>query len=183
MIKSINLIIIYPLLINLIIIFLLITPSKLNKFHPISLIFILIILTSIISLKINYIYKSWLSFILFLTIIGGLIVIFLYITRLTNNELFFLNIKIIFINFLKIIFIVILIYLIYYNLNIFFFNSNLNKSFYNYIFIWDLNNINFLYKKIYNKSTIFIIFYLYYSIIIIINICSNYKSPLRQNIF
>lgn len=182
MIKTfINPIILTPLIFNLLLILLIINFSKINKFHPISFIIILILVTFLISLKINFIIKSWFPIILFLIIIGGLIVIFIYITRLTNNELFFFNFKLILINIIKISPLIILIIIIYIYINeqiytnIDLFNrSNLKFSY------WDQNNINIIYKIFYNKSTIFIMLYLYYSIICIINICSNFKLPLRQ---
>lgn len=178
-----NIIIIFPIIINLIIIILLIFPFKNNKFHPISLIFILIILTFLVCFKINLLIKSIISFILFLIIIGGLIVIFMYITRLANNELFSFNLKNFIININKItpIILLLLITTLIYKQIIF---INLIESF-------NLNNwseinykyINIIYKEINNNSSYFIIIYLYYSIICIINICYKLKAPLRQILF
>lgn len=184
MIKSINYrLIIFPLILNIIIIILIIIPSKINKFHPIILIFLLIIITLLISIKINFIYNSWLSFILLLIIIGGLIVIFIYITRLTNNELFYFNIKLILLNFLKITPILILFYFIYNQYKFNRFNIQDSWIITKYAYLYNQININIIYIKFNNKSTFFIIIYLYYSIICIINICYKFKSPLRQLIY
>lgn len=178
--KSLNLIIFTPIILNFFIIFIILSSSK-NKSHPFLLLLILITLTLLISIKINFTYKSWLSFILFLIIIGGLIVIFMYITRLINNELFKSNYKIIILNILKILPLIIIIILILYYSNNLISNSNYQDSWSKTLtFLTDQININLIYKKFFNKSTIFIIFYLYYAIICIINICFKFQAPLRQ---
>lgn len=184
MIKFINFIILIPLIFNLIIILIIIIPSKINNFHPISFLIILILLTLIICLKINFIYKSWIPFILFLIIIGGLIVIFIYITRLANNNFFNFNLKLLIINIIKILPIILLLIslIILFKLLIFNFHFesfNLN----NFIILKNQINLNIIYKELNNKSSYFIILYLYYSIICIINICYKFKAPLRQILF
>lgn len=187
MIKPLNRLILFtPLILNISLIYLIILASKIKKIHPLTLMLILILLTFIITLQINCTFTSWLPFILFLTIIGGLIIIFIYITRLTNNELFTINLKLILKNILKTLPILLIIIFIYY------FNTNrytiINKQ-YNWLTNFSYNtsnqnnNINILYINFYNKSTLFLILYLYYSIICIINICSKFKAPLRQTLF
>lgn len=174
-------ILILPIIFYISIILIIINPSKINKFHPITLIIILIIIRFLICLKINFLKKSIISFILFLIIIGGLIVIYIYITRLANNELFSFNYKFIKINFYKILPTIFILLIIFFSAQ-YIFNYpiesfNIFESNYNYKFI------NILYKEQYNKLTFFIIIYLYYSIICIINICYKFKAPLRQLIF
>lgn len=166
----------YPIILNIIIIIILSSPSKNNKFNPINLILILILLTILISLKINYYTNSWRSFTLFLIIIGGLIIIFIYITRIANNELFKFNYKVLLINSIKILPLIFIIFIL--NLNLY--DWNRSNTWYNF----NINNIslNFseIYIKPYNNNTYFIINYLFYSIICIINICYKFKLPLRQ---
>lgn len=184
MIKSISLIILnLPLILNFCLIILLLIPIKYYNFHPIKFLTILIFLIFLISLKINILFNSWIIFIFPLIIIGGLIIIFIYITRLTNNNLFKINYNNIFINFIKfIILIIIFIYMcIYYNWNLNsqdLWNSQLNnlEENNNEIKINELFNFNKL-------SILFLIIYLYFSIIIIINICYKLKRPLRQIYF
>lgn len=176
------LILITPLIINFIIILLIIIPSKINKFSPINLIIILITITFLICFKINLFIKSLIPFILFLIIIGGLIIIYIYITSLSNNEFSSFNLKILLINILKILpFIIIFLIFIYKSSHLIINKNNLiylNSE----LILISKNNIylNIIYKEFNNKSSFYIILYLYYSIICIINICYKLKAPLRQ---
>lgn len=182
MIKSLLNLNFSPILFNIFIIIIISFPSKNNKFNPITLTFILILLTLLISIKIYLIINSWRPYILFLIIIGGLIIIFIYITSLTNNELFSIHFKYILLNIIKIlplIFIFLYLWLINFlpneanNSNIWFNNIFINY----YLNFYELNSSN-----IYENS-LFIINYLFFSIICIINICYKLKSPLRQLFF
>lgn len=180
MIKT-NFLIFFPLFFNSIIFLIIILPSKSYKFHPINFIIILIILTFFISCFINFLFKSWISYFLFLTIIGGIIIIFLYIIRLINNNILSFN----FINL--IFFFIKLIIFSFFFLLIINCLTNLSLTWNNFEF-WKISN--FLEKKnelnlrnlYFNKksSILFLINYLFFSIICIINICYKFKSPLRQ---
>lgn len=170
----------WPIILNLILIILINYPSPSNK-SPIFILIILIRLTLLITFKINLILYSWIPFFIFLTIIGGLIVIYIYITSLANNELFSININNFIINFIK-LFLIFSIY-IYINLKnneINLFNIINSISWINTNLNFNLNLFNTLYKENYNKSTYFIIIYLYFRIICIIKICLKFKAPLRQ---
>nr|YP_009740911.1 NADH dehydrogenase subunit 6 [Euthystira luteifemora]QID03925.1 NADH dehydrogenase subunit 6 [Euthystira luteifemora] len=60
---------------------------KLN--HPMSMMMFIIIQTIIIGLITGTMMESfWLSYILFLTFLGGMLVLFIYITSISSNELF-----------------------------------------------------------------------------------------------
>lgn len=48
----------YPLILNILILMLISIPIKFNNFHPLKIIIILILLTFLIFLKINFIIKS-----------------------------------------------------------------------------------------------------------------------------
>lgn len=182
MIKQLSLILIFlPIIFNLIIILILIFPSKINNFHPITLLIILIIITLIICLKINFLIYSWIPIILFLIIIGGLIIIFIYITSLRNNEFFNINFNFFLINLIKILPLIILIIYLIIIFNFILLNFNFESfNLFNFLNNKYYNIINILYKEIYNKTSYFIILYLYFTIICIINICYKFKAPLRQ---
>lgn len=173
-----------PIILNLILLILTLIPRKFNKPHPLNIIIILIFTTTLITININIIYKSWINYITFLTIIGGLIIIFIYITSIANNEFFLIKLKNILINLIKFLpFILICLLLI---------NLLSNEIFYNPQDLWNKNfniieeknelNISNLYN--FNKYILlFIINYLFFSIICIINICYKFKRPLRQLYF
>nr|YP_003795655.1 NADH dehydrogenase subunit 6 [Gomphocerippus rufus]ADB03081.1 NADH dehydrogenase subunit 6 [Gomphocerippus rufus] len=60
---------------------------KLN--HPMSMMMFIIIQTFVVGLIMGTMMESfWLSYILFLTFLGGMLVLFIYITSIASNELF-----------------------------------------------------------------------------------------------
>lgn len=126
----------------------------------------------------------WFSYVLFLTFLGGLLVLFIYITRIASNEIFeFSSIKIIFI-IIRLFTITILFTIILYKklnwLN-FSFNYEINNFFEKYLFFNNENKINL--TKLYNEQTfiliIIIIIYLFISLIIVIKITNISFGPLR----
>lgn len=150
--------------------------------HPIIIIIIILIYTSLICLNIslwkpNYI----LSIFLFLIIISGLLIIFLYFSRLISNVEFKLNINII----------IIIPFLINPIFSFYLLKSNsLNLFIYKYKFhenspIFYINKITFnnilnLYEYPLNNLTILSIFYLLLALFTIIKICSSKSSSLRK---
>lgn len=182
MIKLIN-IQIYILLISSISIILIYSFNFNNiKTHPLILISILIILLIISSLNIRlYINNHWFSFIIFIIIVGGIIVIFLYFIRFINNIktsikwnlLKFIPIKFFFI----IIITIIIINKINYSNWLFNFNEiiPLNK-----IINFNILNLNYIFLYPKNLSTLLAIFYLLISLTIIVKICLIKKLTLRK---
>nr|QNE85893.1 NADH dehydrogenase subunit 6 [Potamophylax rotundipennis] len=73
----------------------------LNLNHPLIITIFIIIQTCILIMITGVMsYSFWMSYIMFLTFIGGLLVLFIYISSLTPNKNFFLNYKKIFTIFL-----------------------------------------------------------------------------------
>lgn len=171
------------LIINLLIFIILIIPSNLSKFHPLNFRLILVIYSIILCLNINFLSRNfWYSYILFLVIIGGLIILFLYFTRIANNELINFNLNFLKYFVKKIILIIFLIILI----KIFFL-----KNIFNLIFteIFNLNlllikindlNIKYIYIDFYLDLNLYIILYLFLTIIGSILICKKELIPFRQ---
>lgn len=127
----------------------------------------------------------WFSYILFLTFLGGLLVLFIYVSRIASNELFSLNFynKILIIIFFLITRII-LIQLFY---NIKWINLNINNSeiynFFNSILFFNENKINL--NKLYNNQTsiltYLLIIYLFITLIAIVKITNIFYGPLRSN--
>nr|YP_010882177.1 NADH dehydrogenase subunit 6 [Phraortes lianzhouensis]WID87091.1 NADH dehydrogenase subunit 6 [Phraortes lianzhouensis] len=62
--------------------------------HPLSMGITIIIQTTIISMSTGMLYKSfWYSYILFLMYIGGMMVLFMYMTSLVPNKMFVMSLK------------------------------------------------------------------------------------------
>nr|QWB85893.1 NADH dehydrogenase subunit 6 [Sachalinobia koltzei] len=146
--------------------------------HPLSFGLILLMQTILISLITGYMnYNFWFSYILFLIMIGGMLILFIYMTSIASNEKFkfsfklFLLFNLIFFSILMLIFI-----------DSFFFNLNLNS--------YDLMNQNdsffnyFSLMKYFNKPnmmlTYLMINYLLITLIAIVKITKIQSGPLRQ---
>ncbi len=81
-----NIIIITIFLINIIFLFI---------FHPLAIIFVLILQTILISIFIYTITQfPWFSYTLILVFLGGILILFTYISNIASNEMFKPNLKI-----------------------------------------------------------------------------------------
>lgn len=164
----------FIIIIIFIIIYILIT----NYIHPIFLLILIIIYRGIIcfiisSWSYNFIY----SIILFLIMIRGILIIFLYFSRLISNDQtkFIINIPLILRFFFNII---IFFYIIkYFNYPIYNFNEILVTSLLNNC---TFKNITHLFSYPYRNITIISILYLLLTLFTIIKICSIKTSTLRK---
>lgn len=154
--------------------------------HPLSIGLIILTQTFLTCLLSGIIIQSyWFSYILFLTFLGGLLVLFIYVSSIASNELFKINFKLksLTIFFLFIIFI----------LRIFFFNNliwiNLSNNseiinFFNiFLFFNNENKINL--SKLYNRHTFLIILiliiYLFITLVAVVKITNIFFGPLRSS--
>nr|AYV91145.1 NADH dehydrogenase subunit 6 [Parantica sita]UXD06487.1 NADH dehydrogenase subunit 6 [Parantica sita]WAX37266.1 NADH dehydrogenase subunit 6 [Parantica sita] len=152
--------------------------------HPLSMGLLILIQTLLLCIISGMIINTyWFSYILFLIFLGGLLVLFIYVSSIASNEMFkFINFNLIFI-----IFIVILFISIMYNLNlkwlIFFFNDEMLNFFSNFMFFNNENKINL--SKLYNNNTFYLmlmmIIYLYITLIAVVKITNIFFGPLRSN--
>nr|YP_010250553.1 NADH dehydrogenase subunit 6 [Cerceris quinquefasciata]QTV22621.1 NADH dehydrogenase subunit 6 [Cerceris quinquefasciata] len=150
--------------------------------HPLMFILLNISLTIFMSMILYfYLQTSLFSLILFIIMIGGLMIIFLYFTSLINNEKSYLPLKLILFNFLLMIMIYLIMYLSFKDFNMTIFN--LNNEFINLEKL-EKNNmmftINSLYLKNYFYFYLLTIFMLMISLFNIIKICSKKNSSLRR---
>ena len=164
---------IYSIVLISIIIIIIISSTLINFIHPLILILILVIYTIINLLLIFLLTRlSIYIYIIFISIVGGIIIIFLYFTRIINN--YPSKIKI------NESFIVIFIFIIIGILVINSFSSDHIEFYLNNKF--NFNNI--LIYKIYlyplRIITVLTIFNLLYCLILTIKICSSKYLPLRK---
>nr|YP_009943621.1 NADH dehydrogenase subunit 6 [Hemerobius spodipennis]QOD41875.1 NADH dehydrogenase subunit 6 [Hemerobius spodipennis] len=147
--------------------------------HPLSMGLMLLIQTILISLLCGMMYYTyWFSYILFLVMIGGMLILFIYMTSLASNELFNLNMNTVI--FMMIIFSLML---------------SLSYFYDNFMFLiknFEVNNINNLINnensfnliKLYNNPTMnitmMVINYLLLTLIIVVKITDISYGPLRQ---
>jgi len=120
---------------------------------------------------------------------GGILILFIYITSLASNEtfIFSLNFKLSKFFFLLIIVIIIFIYLTDFK-SLFIINKTLNHETFNLIFIKTLiEQNNLILNKIYNFPiniiTIILVNYLFLTLIATVKITNIFKGPLRPKTF
>jgi len=130
--------------------------------HPISIIINLILITIIITLILRVIFKNrWIRIIFILIILGGILILFIYMARLASNEPFLYK------NIIMIVFPFILLPLM---------------PFSTFINPLEIKNMSLIFNSFSAINTFIRIFYLLITLLVTIEIISNFKTPLRSNI-
>nr|AND96325.1 NADH deshydrogenase subunit 6 [Onitis falcatus] len=145
--------------------------------HPLSLGSMLLTQTIITSLTIGTLsYNYWYSYILFLIMIGGMLILFIYMTSVASNEIFMPSIKIFY--FFMSMFLISLI--LYYFIDNFFWtlNNSFNGEINSNQFYWSLNKY-FNYPN--NMIMYMLILYLLITLLTIVKITDFKKGALRSN--
>nr|AOY36226.1 NADH dehydrogenase subunit 6 [Pycnarmon pantherata] len=156
-------------------------------YHPLSM-GLMILTQTMLTCLISSIFIStyWFSYILFLTFLGGLLVLFIYVSSIASNELFKIsfNLKMFFFIMMIILFLISMFNLN--NLNWLNFNINnmeMKKFFNMFLFMNNENKINL--SKLYNNQTFMImmmmIIYLFISLIAVVKITNIFYGPLRSS--
>nr|NP_803447.1 NADH dehydrogenase subunit 6 [Antheraea pernyi]AAO53283.1 NADH dehydrogenase subunit 6 [Antheraea pernyi]AKO73396.1 NADH dehydrogenase subunit 6 [Antheraea pernyi]AKR07234.1 NADH dehydrogenase subunit 6 [Antheraea pernyi]QSV10591.1 NADH dehydrogenase subunit 6 [Antheraea pernyi] len=154
--------------------------------HPLSMGLMILLQTLLTCILSGMMIKTyWFSYILFLTFLGGLLVLFIYVSSIASNELFSpnLNMKL---YLLFIFFIMSIMTILFYN-NLKWMNLNINNSemfnFSNMIMFFNENKINL--NKLYNNQTslltYLLIIYLLITLIAMVKITNIFYGPLRSN--
>nr|QII41360.1 NADH dehydrogenase subunit 6 [Oreta fuscopurpurea] len=154
--------------------------------HPLSMGLMILIQTLLTCLLSGMMISTyWFSYILFLTFLGGLLVMFIYVSSIASNELFMISstMKIITMFFYNYIFFIQMLNM--YNLKWMNLFKNLEmNNFFNFMFINMENNINL--NKLYNNQTFLImmmmIIYLFIALIAVVKITNIMSGPLRMSI-
>nr|YP_010326983.1 NADH dehydrogenase subunit 6 [Eucarta virgo]UNP54230.1 NADH dehydrogenase subunit 6 [Eucarta virgo] len=153
--------------------------------NPLSMGLMILMQTLLTCLLSGMIIKTyWFSYILFITFLGGLLVLFIYVSSVASNELFMnmFNLK----KFLFFFFICILLIMYIYFNNIYWLNFSINSdmdNFFNMFFFNNENKINL--NKLYNNQTFLImmmlVIYLFITLIAVVKITNIFYGPLRSN--
>lgn len=150
--------------------------------HPLAIGLTLLIQTIVITLLTGLINKTyWFSYILFLVFVGGILVLFVYVTSLASNEIFSIPSKNIVIAITSIT-ILSLTFLIIDKGLIFSFIENNEIQSISFIKSYILENqidLNKLYSYPTNFITIILINYLLITLIAIVKITNLFYGPLR----
>uniref|UniRef100_A0AAU6QFI7 NADH-ubiquinone oxidoreductase chain 6 n=1 Tax=Gatzara nigrivena TaxID=2929832 RepID=A0AAU6QFI7_9NEOP len=148
--------------------------------HPLAMGLTLLLQTIIISLTCGlYTYSYWFAYILFLIMLGGMLVLFIYVTSLASNELFSFSIMnlIMSISFLTVILMTIMFMdnsiLLLNNIEMTKFNSN-------NMFMENELSLNKLYNNPTMNITLMMMNYLLLTLIVVVKIVNINYGPLRQ---
>nr|ARO34967.1 NADH dehydrogenase subunit 6 [Syrista parreyssii]UGN61586.1 NADH dehydrogenase subunit 6 [Syrista parreyssii] len=158
---------------------------NLNDAHPITMMMCLVIYSSIIAVKMTFLYKnSWYSYLLFLSMIGGILILFLYFVSVAPNEKFsFLKNEFMKLTLFMIISAILIYMIMYYNNDYFsmttLFEKNNSFNLTNWSDHLDYNTTEMFNKNF--KATIFMMIYLLYSLYTILKMCMSMYGPLRTN--
>nr|UEK25895.1 NADH dehydrogenase subunit 6 [Thalamita sima] len=145
--------------------------------HPLSMGLTLLIQTILISLTAGLAtYSYWFSYILFMIFLGGMLVLFIYVTSLASNESFSFSYSTLATS-LVILFLLVPLTLIW----DYFFNSfsaqlplsSLDMETSNVFIISWIYSVNLM------NFTLFIIIYLLLTLIVVVKITNLFKGPLR----
>nr|YP_010249785.1 NADH dehydrogenase subunit 6 [Rheocricotopus villiculus]QTT60916.1 NADH dehydrogenase subunit 6 [Rheocricotopus villiculus] len=153
--------------------------------HPLAMGIMLLWQTILISLMSGIIsYTFWFSYILFLIFLGGMLVLFMYVTSLASNEMFNFSMKLIWTN--SFMFFLLLMLIIVMD-NSIFMNYLINFETQNLLFMMNFQNENSLMlNKLYNFPnnfiTISVMIYLFLTLIAVVKITNIFEGPLRPNL-
>nr|YP_009941986.1 NADH dehydrogenase subunit 6 [Syrphus vitripennis]QOC71057.1 NADH dehydrogenase subunit 6 [Syrphus vitripennis]UEK75581.1 NADH dehydrogenase subunit 6 [Eupeodes latifasciatus]UXF58213.1 NADH dehydrogenase subunit 6 [Syrphus vitripennis]WCJ53301.1 NADH dehydrogenase subunit 6 [Syrphus vitripennis] len=151
--------------------------------HPLSMGMMLLLQTVMICCISGMMTKSfWFSYILFLIFIGGMLVLFIYVTSLASNEMFNFSMKMLFLLFINLLILTILI--IFMDKMILMFNSLNNEmtsiSMINNYIAENTLNLNKLYNYPTNMINILLINYLLITLIATVKITKLFYGPIRS---
>nr|YP_009327175.1 NADH dehydrogenase subunit 6 [Orthetrum sabina]ANX09999.1 NADH dehydrogenase subunit 6 [Orthetrum sabina] len=146
-----------------------------SMMHPMNMGITLLIQTIMMAILMGLMsYSSWFSYILFLVFLGGMLVLFIYMTSIASNEMFKKS------NYMYSIIIMMMIVLsmIIMFLDPFMFNMNMNDS-----FMHNTNLPTMVMSPLYNNPisliTVFMVLYLLLTLIVIVSLTKFNKGPLR----
>nr|UGS80331.1 NADH dehydrogenase subunit 6 [Hemicaecilius mockfordi] len=148
--------------------------------NPLTMGLILIILTIFISIFLTLSIKSsWFLYMLILIFIGGMLILFIYVTSIFPNEKFMFNQSktIFFSMFVTMTVIMFMMYLFFLNTNFYFFESYSS-------FLMKEHLILSPTKKFFSSQTsfmlIFLVNYLFFCMIVVIKVTNFQQGPLRK---
>nr|YP_010439627.1 NADH dehydrogenase subunit 6 [Lacera procellosa]UTC33515.1 NADH dehydrogenase subunit 6 [Lacera procellosa] len=153
--------------------------------NPLSMGLMILLQTLLICMLSGMLIKTyWFSYILFLTFLGGLLVLFIYVSSIASNELFkpSFNTKLFMMLFIMLMMIIQLLFMNNLYWMNFSFNSDMNNFISLSLFMNNENKINL--SKLYNNQTFMImlmlIIYLFITLIAVVKITNIFYGPLRS---
>nr|WPN85783.1 NADH dehydrogenase subunit 6 [Stomorhina sp.] len=152
-----------------------------NMKHPLAMGLTLLIQTTLVCMTTGLMAKSfWFSYILFLVFLGGMLVLFIYVTSLASNEMFTFSIKLMMISMMIFMMLMISLFFMDKNLLIQYKNLEIMPMFNLNSYIMENSlSLNKLYNYPTNLLTILLMNYLLITLIAVVKITKLFKGPLR----
>nr|YP_010431008.1 NADH dehydrogenase subunit 6 [Aedes vexans]USS60625.1 NADH dehydrogenase subunit 6 [Aedes vexans]UZH36823.1 NADH dehydrogenase subunit 6 [Aedes vexans]WQF70158.1 NADH dehydrogenase subunit 6 [Aedes vexans] len=150
--------------------------------HPLAMGLMLLIQTFLTSLLTGmYVKTFWFSYVLFLIFMGGMLVLFIYVTSLSSNEMFSMSFKLTFMAALMIMFFMMFSFFMDKTIIENFINNNEMSSmfFSNSLMPEDLISLNKMYNFPTNLITLLLINYLFLTLLVTVKITKKNYGPLR----
>nr|ULR86958.1 NADH dehydrogenase subunit 6 [Macquartia sp. 4 HNL-2022a] len=149
--------------------------------HPLSMGLTLLGQTTLVCMMSGLMNKTfWFSYILFLVFIGGMLVLFIYVTSLASNEMFSLSIKMTLV--FSFLFLLTFMIFIMIDKTLFMKYNNIETQLINLLNSYIKENslsLNKLYNFPNNLLTIMLMNYLLITMIAVVKITKLFKGPLR----
>nr|ACJ69635.1 NADH dehydrogenase subunit 6 [Enicospilus sp. MD-2008] len=164
-----------PMIMYFLMFLIIMMTMKYFNFHPFKFILLLSMFILFMSIYMNLLKNSWMMYLFPLMMIGGLMIMFMYIISLTSNKLFKINYNKIIMTYMKMS--IFLLLWFFFNPKIYLPHQDLWQS--NYLDEFSELKLNELFNFNMN-SLLFITLYLFFTLIIIMNICYKMNNPLRQ---
>nr|QXT44086.1 NADH dehydrogenase subunit 6 [aff. Alyscotermes/Astratotermes sp. CAM112] len=141
--------------------------------HPLAMGMMLLMQTTMVCIISGTMYSSfWFSYILFLIMIGGMLVLFMYMTSLASNEMFSPSNKMLSITLMM------MLPLMYMMPNV---TNNKEMNTHNSMLENDiLTSTTVMYNQMMGTMTTLLVLYMLMTLIVVVNIINVSKGPLRQ---
>nr|QPJ78640.1 NADH dehydrogenase subunit 6 [Mansonia uniformis] len=149
--------------------------------HPLAMGLMLLMQTLLNCITLGLFMKTfWFSYILFLVFLGGMLVLFIYVTSLSSNEMFSISFKLIFISLMTIISTMFMLLFFDKSMIEFFFENNDMNLLSSFSFMQENTySLNKLYNFPTNLITILLINYLFLTLLVTVKITKKKFGPLR----
>nr|AMP43778.1 NADH dehydrogenase subunit 6 [Rhagio sp. KW-2016] len=150
--------------------------------HPLAMGLVLLMQTLLICLITGLFTKTfWFSYILFLIFLGGMLVLFIYVTSLASNEMFSFSMKTFMISLMSMMIMMLFFFCVDNSLinNMFINNEMYNLNIMDSYITENSLNLNKLYNFPSNMVTLLLINYLLLTLIAVVKITNIFYGPLR----
>nr|YP_009327162.1 NADH dehydrogenase subunit 6 [Orthetrum chrysis]ANX09986.1 NADH dehydrogenase subunit 6 [Orthetrum chrysis] len=146
-----------------------------SMMHPMNMGITLLLQTIMMAILMGLMsYSSWFSYILFLVFLGGMLVLFIYMTSIASNEMFKKS---------KYLMSLIMMMFIVMGMSIMFMDPFMYTMSMTNMLTTNMDNSNMIMSPLYNNPisviTVFMVLYLFLTLIVIVAITKFNKGPLR----